>query len=68
MGDTKKHELWESLLDGFSKTLFWMGALGLVSICIVRFIFVETKDVKDVLLNLFFFTSGVVVALSQMGY
>lgn len=59
-----RREFWESLLNGFSKTLFSIGALGLVSICIIRFTFVEVKNVKDVLLNLFFLMFGVIVGLS----
>ena len=41
--------------------------MGLASICLVRFLFVGADSVEDVLLNLFFLATGVLVALSQAG-
>ena len=59
--DDKERVFWEQTLNG---TLFFMGALGMISISLMRFFDAESQSVHDVIMNFYFFFLGIVIPLT----
>ena len=50
-----------------SKFLFISGAIGLIALAVIRFIFVDTNSIHAAIMNLFFIFFGVIIALHSFG-